>query len=231
LALNIGADELKNAVLYLIAFILCITVHEFGHAWVATRLGDPTPRSQGRVTLSPQHHIDPIGTILMPVIMALSASAGALPLLAWGRPVQTNPMTYTRRFSMSAGRMLVSVAGPLMNLVMALVVSILIVIGARLHASEELLVAAFHYLVRLNLSLMIFNLLPIPPLDGGAVLAWVLPRSMHNVVDFLARYGSFILLFLVISPSLGLPMMRVIGYPIDVVTYHWARVLSMAIGS
>jgi len=229
--LNIGYDELREAILYLIAFILCITVHEFGHAWVATRLGDPTPRSQGRVTLAPQHHIDPIGTILMPIIMALSASSGGLPLLAWGRPVQTNPMLYSRRLSMSTGRMLVSVAGPAMNLILALVVSIGIVIAARLHVSGEFLMAVFDRLVRLNLSLMIFNLLPIPPLDGGAVLAWVLPRSMHNVVDFLARWGSFILLFLVISPSLGLPLMRIIGYPINFITYFWARGLSMAIGS
>lgn len=228
--MNIGADELKHAILYLIAFILCITVHEFGHAWVATRLGDPTPRSQGRVTLAPQHHIDPIGTILMPIIMALSSASAAVPLIAWGRPVQTNPMAYTRRYSMSTGRMLVSLAGPTMNLIMAIVVSLIIVIAAKLHASEELIMTIFHYLVQLNLSLMIFNLLPIPPLDGGALLAWVLPRSMHSLVDFMARYGSFILLFLVISPSLGLPMMRVIGYPIDVVTYYWARGLSMVIG-
>lgn len=229
--MNIGADELKHAILYLIAFILCITVHEFGHAWVATRLGDPTPRSQGRVTLAPQHHIDPIGTILMPIIMALSASSGMLPLLAWGRPVQTNPMAYTRRLSMSTGRMLVSIAGPFMNLLMALVVSIVIVIAARLNASAELLGGTFDYVVRLNLSLMVFNLLPIPPLDGGAVLAWLLPRSMHNFVDFLARYGSFILLFLVISPSLGLPLMRVVGYPIRILTHYWLVGLNMAIGA
>jgi Zn-dependent protease len=228
--LNIGADDLKQAVLYLIAFILSITVHEFGHAWVATRLGDPTPRSQGRVTLAPQHHIDPIGTILMPILMALSASSAALPLLAWGRPVQTNPLTYTRRLSISTGRMLVAVAGPAMNLVMALVVSVVIVIAAKLNAPQDLIVAAFNYLVRLNLSLMVFNLLPIPPLDGGAVLAWLLPRSLHNVVDFLGRYGSFILLFLVISPSLGLPLMRVVGYPIMAITQYWVRGLSMVIG-
>jgi Zn-dependent protease len=231
LALNIGIDQLGHVISYLIAFILCITVHEFGHAWVATRLGDPTPRSQGRLTLAPQHHIDPIGTILMPIIMAMSASIGALPLLAWGRPVQTNPLSYTRRLSLSTGRMLVSIAGPAMNLLMALVVSILIVIGAKLHVSAELLQAVFMYVVQLNLSLMIFNLLPIPPLDGGAVLAWVLPRSMHNIVDFLARYGAFILLFLVISPSLGLPLMRVVGYPIQIVISYWARALVTVIGA
>lgn len=229
--MNIGADELKHAILYLIAFILCITVHEFGHAWVATRLGDPTPRSQGRVTLSPQHHIDPIGTILMPIIMALSASSGVLPLLAWGRPVQTNPMTYTRRLSMATGHMLVSIAGPFMNLMMALVVSVGIVIAAKLNASPAFLNGVFHYVVGLNLSLMVFNLLPIPPLDGGAVLAWLLPRSLHHFVDFLARYGAFILLFLVISPSLGLPLMRVVGYPIRVLTHYWLLGLNMAIGA
>jgi Zn-dependent protease len=114
---------------------------------------------------------------------------------------------------------------------MALVVSIGIVVGAKLHAPDHLLNAVFHYLVRLNISLMIFNLIPIPPLDGGAVLAWVLPRSMHNLVDFLARYGNFILIFLVISPSLGLPLINVIGYPINLITSYWILGLSMAIGS
>ena len=85
--------------------------------------------------------------------------------------------------------------------------------------------------ILINLSLCFFNLLPIPPLDGGAVLAWLLPRSMHNVVDFLARYGGFILLFLVISPSLGLPLMGLIGYPINLISYYWGIGLGMAIGS
>jgi Zn-dependent protease len=225
--LNIGADQLQRAILYLIAFILCIAAHEFGHAWVANRLGDPTPRSQGRLTLSPLHHIDPVGTILMPIIMAFSS----VPLLAWGRPVQTNPGMYSRRLSMRTGHMLVSVAGPAMNLIMALVVSLIIVVAARLHAPDRLLGALFYYLVRLNISLMIFNLIPIPPLDGGALLAWLLPRSMHNVVDFLARYGGYLLLFLVVSPSLGLPLMGLIGYPIDLITAYWIAGLRLAMGT
>jgi len=225
--LNIGMDQLRSAILYLIAFILCIAAHEFGHAWVANRLGDPTPRLQGRLTLSPQHHIDPIGTILMPLIMAFTSA----PLLAWGRPVQINPAAFTRRFSMSTGRMLVAIAGPLMNLVMALLVSVIIIVAARLGAPDHLLYAAFHYLVQLNLSLMIFNLLPIPPLDGGSVLAWLLPRSMHNLVDFLARYGGIMLMLLVLSPSLGLPVMNVIGYPIKVITAYWLLGLNLAVGS
>jgi len=225
--LNIGIDQVQRAILYLIAFILCIAAHEFGHAWVANRLGDPTPRLQGRLTLAPQHHIDPIGTLLMPILMAFTS----VPLLAWGRPVQINPAAFTRRFSMSTGRMLVAVAGPAMNLIMAFVVSLIIVIAARLHAPGHLLDGIFNYLVRLNLSLMIFNLLPIPPLDGGSLLAWLLPRSMHNVVDFLARYGGIILLLLVLSPSLGMPLMNVIGYPIDLITTYWLHGINLAVGS
>jgi Zn-dependent protease len=220
-------DQLRTAILYLIAFILCIAAHEFGHAWVANRLGDPTPRLQGRLTLAPQHHIDPIGTIVMPLLMAFTAA----PLLAWGRPVQINPAALSRRFSMSTGRMLVAVAGPGMNLLMALAVSIVIVVAGRLGAPDRLLGAIFHYLVQLNISLMIFNLLPIPPLDGGSVLAWALPRSMHGLVDFLARYGGIILMLLVISPSLGAPVMQVIGYPITLITRYWLYALSLAVGS
>jgi Zn-dependent protease len=225
--LNIGADQIQHAILYLIAIILSIAVHEFGHAWVANRLGDPTPRLQGRLTLAPQHHIDPIGTILMPLLMAFTSA----PLLAWGRPVQINPVAFTRRFSMSTGRMLVAVAGPAMNLVMALAVSLVIIVAARLHAPDRLLQALFDYLVVLNISLMVFNLIPIPPLDGGSLLAWLLPRSMHNLVDFLARYGGIILMILVLSPSLGLPIMNVISYPIRLIMGYWIRVVTLAVGS
>jgi Zn-dependent protease len=217
--LNIGIDQIQQAILYLIAFILCVSVHEFGHAWVANRLGDPTPRSQGRLTLSPLHHIDPIGTIVIPLISSLSPAT--LPFMAWGRPVQTNPMAYTRRFSVSTGRMLVSLAGPAMNVVMALLVSLVIAVGAHLGLSDRIQSALFHYLVSLNLVLMCFNLLPIPPLDGGAVLAWMLPRSMHGIVDFLQRYGGLILLLLVLSPMAGLPLMGIVMYPMSVVVTLW----------
>jgi Zn-dependent protease len=225
--LSFGPDQIQHAILYLIAFILSITVHEFGHAWLANRLGDSTPKVQGRLTLSPLHHIDPIGTILMPLIMGFSAASSmAIPLLAWGRPVETNPSAYSRRFSLSTGRMMVSLAGPMMNLMLAIIVSIALIIASHLGAPNRLLGAGFHYLIQLNLSLMIFNLLPIPPLDGGSVLAWALPRSMQHIVDFLARWGGFILLFLVISPSLGLPLLSVVGYPIAVLSSIWATVLS-----
>lgn len=225
--MNFGPDQIRTAILYLIAFILAVAAHEFGHAWVANRLGDPTPRLQGRLTLSPVHHIDPIGTIVMPLIMAFTAA----PLLAWGRPVQYNPAALSRRFSVRTGQMLIAIAGPSMNLLMATVVSIGIIVAAHLGAPASMLNDVFHFLVKLNISLMIFNLIPIPPLDGGSVLAWLLPRSMHNVVDFLGRYGTFILILLVLSPSLGLPIIGVIAYPIRVISGFFLWGINAAVGA
>jgi Zn-dependent protease len=225
--LNIGFDQIQQAILYLIAFVLCVSVHEFGHAWVANRLGDPTPRMQGRLTLSPLHHIDLVGTLLIPFISAVSPTA--LPLMAWGRPVQTNPLAYTRRYKVNTGRMLVSIAGPSMNLLMALLASLIIVVASHVGLSARFQNAIFNYLVQLNLILMCFNLLPIPPLDGGAVLAWVLPRSWQGVVDFLQRYGAFILLLLVLSPMLGLPLLSIVMYPMAIVIGLWHGGLMWAI--
>lgn len=222
--MNIGIDQVQKAILYLIAFILSIAVHEFGHAWVANRLGDPTPRLQGRLTLSPLHHIDPVGTVLMPIIMVFAS----VPLLAWGRPVQINPAALSRRFSMSTGRMLVAIAGPTMNLIVAILVTIIIAIAVRVGAPPRLLLGVFYYMVQLNISLMIFNLLPIPPLDGGSVLAWVLPRSQQHVVDFLARYGFLILLFLVLTPALGSAFSKVIGLPIGLLSEAAFRATGLA---
>ena len=116
----------------------------------------------------------------------------------------TNPNAYTRRFSRATGSMLVAVAGPAMNLLMAIFVSVLVVVGLRTGIMGiELGQAIIESLVILNLSLLFFNLLPIPPLDGGSVLAWVLPRSMQGAIEFLNRFGFLILLALMMTPLLG----------------------------
>ncbi len=211
--MSITIDQVREAILFLIALVLSITVHEFGHAWAATKLGDSLPRAQGRLTLSPIPHVDPIGTLLLPLIMQLTH----VPLLGWGRPVQTNPRNYTKRVSQATGQMLVAIAGPLMNLLLAVLVSTVVVVGGRSGAlSETLALGLMDHLVRLNLFLMFFNLLPIPPLDGGAVLAWVLPRSLQGVIAFLGRWGSLILFAMVMSPLLQFLM-----YPGAVVAAFW----------
>jgi len=201
---ELSPDFWQHAILLLIALILSVAVHEFGHAWMATRLGDSLPAVQGRLTLNPVRHVDPVGTVVLPLIM-LATNAG---LLGWGRPVLTNPANYTRKIARSTGHMLVALAGPGMNLLMALLVSLLIVIGARTGMVDEELASQLNrYLVQLNLILMFFNLLPIPPLDGGAVLAWVLPRSMHGVMDFLSRWGFMVLIGMLVIPVQGQPIL------------------------
>jgi Zn-dependent protease len=116
----------------------------------------------------------------------------------------------------------VAIAGPMMNLLMALVVSVGVVIAVRAGAlSPEKVGSIFRHLIVLNLTLMFFNLLPIPPLDGGAVLAWVLPRSQQNIVDFLTRWGFLILLGMVMIR----PVMQTLMYPVAVVSQYWGALL------
>src|SRR5262249_7494444 len=154
--------------------------HEFGHAFVADRLGDRIPRLQGRLTLSPKAHVDPIGTLALPLMGVLAG----FPMLAWGKPVQTNPAHYTKRFSMTTGHMLVAAAGPLMNLVLAVLTSIVIIaLGKAGILPEAVRDWMIRYLLVLNIVLLFFNLIPIGPLDGATVLAGLLPPSMHRIVE------------------------------------------------
>jgi Zn-dependent protease len=220
--LDLSVDVWREAILFVIALVLSVGVHEFGHAWVASRLGDSLPAAQGRLTLNPLRHLDPIGTVLFPLLMVVAAGAP----LGWGKPVQTNPSSYTRRFGRSTASMFVAVSGPLMNLLMATLVSLLIIVGSKIgFLQADLAEGLIKYLVRLNLILLFFNLLPIPPLDGGAVLAWVLPRSMQGVIEFLSRWGFFILIGLMATGALN----RLMG-PAYVVIGVWTNVLLGAAG-
>jgi Zn-dependent protease len=182
-----------------VALILCVAVHEFGHAYVADRLGDPLPRMQGRVTLNPLAHIDLLGTVLFPALMALGVG---IPL-AWGKPVQISESArhLTRRFSLRTIRLMISVAGPAMNLALALLLSLVFVVVARL-AGSSFLREHILQLVALNFGLLFFNLLPIPPLDGRSLLAF-LPDSLAAVRDLLTRYGGFIFLALIFIGGIG----------------------------
>jgi Zn-dependent protease len=194
----------RVALFSVIAFVVSVSVHEFGHAFVADRLGDRIPRLQGRLTLSPIAHVDPIGTLAIPLVGALMPG---LPLIAWGKPVQTNPANYTKRLPMKTGSMLVAAAGPFMNLVLAVIVSLVIVVlGKAGVLSPVVQDAMIRYLLLINIVLLFFNLIPLGPLDGAAVLAGLLPPSMQRFVELNRKYGMLVLLVLFFTPGLGLLM-------------------------
>ena len=226
--MDISADNVRVALFTLIAFVVSVSVHEFGHAFVADRLGDRIPRLQGRLTLSPMAHIDPIGTIAVPLFGALSG----FPLIAWGKPVQTNPANYSKRFSPTTGHMMVAAAGPFMNLVLAVLVSVVIVaLGKAGVLSPVLQEALIRYLLLLNIVLLFFNLIPLGPLDGAAVLEGVLPRSMHRFVELNRKYGMLVLLVLFFSPSLGLPGLGFVMRPVYALAGAWVGLLNRLVSA
>lgn len=184
-------EHLRQGVLSLILIIVSIGLHEFGHAWVADLRGDPLPRAQGRVSLNPFVHADPIGTILIPAVMIfLSPGVG---LIGWGKPVQVallNPRT--RR----ADDLLITLAGPGMNLLLCLAFALIGGLGGFAQGPTK------DFLERgllLNAGLIAFNLIPVPPLDGSRV-ALRLGLFSEQVFMTLARWGFVILLVLVNLP-------------------------------
>jgi Zn-dependent protease len=216
--MDISTDQVRVALLSLIAFVVAVSVHEFGHAFVADRLGDRIPRLQGRLTLSPLAHIDPIGTILLPLVGALAP--GFIPL-AWGKPVQTNPLNYTRRLSRRTGHMLVALAGPVMNLILAVLASVVFIVMAKIGVlTRPIARAIVDYFLTVNITLMFFNLIPVPPLDGGTVLAGILPEPFQPLIHFLERYGILVLFILIFTKA-----MRVLMQPALHLTDAWVSAL------
>ena len=187
----------------MIALILSIAVHEFGHAFMADRLGDGTPRSQGRVTLNPIAHADPIGTLLFPII-CIFAQPGLL--FGWGRPVMVNPAAFTRRFSMKTGHMMVAAAGPAMNVLLAIFLTLVfgILLKTGLLTPQHPITGGLTNAIFLNWVLCFFNLIPVPPLDGGAVLIGLLPDRHGHLVEKLGQYGFLIIIGLLVTGAVSI---------------------------
>lgn len=186
-----GSGSIMELVLSIPGILVAITFHEFAHAWVADKLGDDTPRSQGRLSLNPLAHLDPFGAILM-----LFAGFG------WGKPVAITPSNFNRKVSIKKGNALVSIAGPAMNFILALVFSIIYGLvyrfagGFIISTVGKVVMVALQYAIFMNVGLGVFNLIPLPPLDGAKVLMGILP---DNAVRWYRSHESILyIIFLVI---------------------------------
>jgi Zn-dependent protease len=206
-------EFIRNIVVSMIALILSITVHEFGHAFVADRLGDRLPRSQGRVTLNPIAHMSPLGTLALPLLGLIIGGF----VIGWGKPVQISPVSFTRKLRMKTSHLLVAAAGPAMNVLFGILITVIIVLVDRLGLVRN--PEALHAMksaVYLNFLLAFFNLVPVPPLDGSAVLAGILP-DRSKVLEFLHAYGFYLLILVFVLPQAQL----IFRVPATMMTSFW----------
>lgn len=215
---EINAIELvSNLIIYMVVLLLAISAHEAGHAWMSHKYGDDTAYLLGRVTLNPVAHTDPVGTLLLPILSfvfgAMGGALASIPLIGWGKPTPVNPRNWTKY---KQANVMVSIAGILANIILAIIGFTLLKIfisydilsfgvaknglgylGATLEGFPKILSILFTYLVLLNISLAIFNLLPFPPLDGSKVLSTFLPASFQPFFDMMEQYGFIILMALI----------------------------------
>lgn len=179
-----------NLIFLIPAILIGLTVHEFSHAYVSYRLGDPTPKYQNRLTLNPIDHIDPIGLISLILFR-----------FGWGKPVQINPRNYKNP---RVGEILVSIAGPASNLLMVIVFSFILKFTANIAFQYTWYYKLMIKIIQLNAVLCVFNLLPLPPLDGSKILLNLLPlKNKYTLYQQLQRYSMPIFLLLVFSDILG----------------------------
>ncbi len=206
-------DIVQQAIMVLVPMILSLSVHEYAHARAAYALGDDTASRMGRMNLNPMSHIDMFGTILLPVI-AIASGSGFF--FGWAKPVPINPVRLTRRFQMKTGVLLTAAAGPASNLMFAFLVAIGFRVVAYLNVQvPESLMTLLIMTFKINVVLALFNLIPVPPLDGSRVLVGLLPDSLGRKYAILESNPMFTLL------AFGALIMfagRLMAWPVEVVT-------------
>ena len=178
--------DFQSLLIYIIPLVFAITLHEAAHGWVASILGDHTARMMGRVTLDPTKHIDPIGTIAIPLVLLISSSGF---IFGWAKPV---PINFNALRSGKSGMIWVALAGPGANLLMA--IGWLFVMIIAINMNIPVLIEMGRVGILVNCVLAVFNLLPIPPLDGSRVISALLPNRLSYQYNQLEQYGLYILL-------------------------------------
>lgn len=200
-------DIIQRIAIWALPVLFAITVHEVAHGWAARRLGDPTAMMLGRLTLNPIKHIDPIGTIILPILMMWMSNF----VFGWAKPV---PVTWENLKHPKRDMALVALAGPLSNLLMAILWAAIMKIGLSMQGTADWLALPLLYMggagIYINSILLVLNLLPIPPLDGGRVLSGLLPGPWSYQLNRIEPYGLFILLALIFTGVLG----SILGPPI-----------------
>lgn len=189
---------LQGLLFALPALLIGLTLHEYAHGWVAYKLGDPTAKNMGRLTINPLKHIDPLGAIFLVLFH-----------FGWAKPVPVNPMHF--KGDRHKGMLLVALAGPVTNLLIALATALVFKI---VNPQSVILQALLAYTFEINLILAVFNFIPVPPLDGSKILAGVLPRKYSHVIYNLEKYGYIVLIILMFTGIINrilIPVVQSIG--------------------
>ena len=203
---------IQNVAIYALPVIFAITLHEAAHGYVAKHFGDLTAYTQGRISLNPIRHIDPVGTILLPVLTLLLGGI----LFGWAKPVPVNFAALRRP---KQDMLWVALAGPGANLFMALLWALVIKLGLSLPQNDlaRPMILMGEAGIKINVILMVLNLLPLPPLDGGRIAASLLPHRIAHIFAKIEPYGFMILLFLLITGVLGAIIGPFIGITIQMI--------------
>jgi Zn-dependent protease len=208
---NLTPEQILYGLTAYVVLLLAISVHEAAHAWAALRMGDDTAARLGRISLNPLDHIDPIGTVLIPLIQIFW---GGIPMFGWAKPTPVFAANFRR---LARGHIVVAGAGPASNLALGLVFTATLYaahwMGLPIRSTPPHPVIVFLVQgVTINLALFVFNLIPLPPLDGSWIVSWGLPRSIASYYDRIVEpYGQWILLILVFTGVLGMVLGPVIG--------------------